>query len=207
MDSSSDKISVFLYWITPTAIEITSYIFLTFLTIFLCSQDFIDTILFAVGDFNPIRAGVGYIDLLLRQFVGDKIAGSLSLGLFWGLVGVIVNVIWWLWSSFSTELNNDLVFSRYVHPKNTDPKSQLKAFIERSVVRAVVAIVGLLYVNYVVSSGWPSISNRFAEILRDWELGAQWGALIITALAEILMFHMLVVLTRLVLLRKRSNDA
>lgn len=206
MDSNQTKLKLFFEWIRPTAAELTIYTVLVMLTIFLCSQDFIDNILFTSGDFNPIRSGIGVIDTLLQKYVGEKVAGSLSLAIFWGLVGVLVNVIWWLWSSFSTELNNDLVFSRYVHPRDTDPKAQLRDFIERTAVRTVAAVIGIIYLNYVLSKGWPSISNRFADITTNWSKQQQWGPLVLTILAELLMLHMTVVITRLVLLRKRVFD-
>ena len=206
MNGQISKAQLFLYWITPTAVQATSYVFLTLLTILVCSQDFIDKLLFASGDFNPIRAAIGGVDLLLTLVVGEKIAGSISLAVFWGLVGIIVNLIWWGWSSFSTELNNDIVFSKYVHPQDADPNSQLRDFIKRTVVRSVVAIIGILYLNFVLSRGWPSISNTFAETMNNWSKKPDMGAMVFTAVSEILMLHLLVVFTRLVLLRRRDTS-
>lgn len=206
MKSTENKAQLLFIWLMPTAIELTVYVMLSALTIFLCSQDLINTLLFATGDFNPIRAGVGSVDQLLTHVVGQRVAGSLSLAIFWGMVGLVVNLLWWVGSNFSTELNNDLVFSKYVHPKDTDPRSQLREFIERTVIRTSVAIVGIVYVNFALSQGFPRISARFAAITKDWSFRAQWKPLVFTILTEMFMLHVLVVLTRLVLLRKKVFD-
>ncbi len=206
MDEHKTKLRHFLDWVLPTPAEVTVYVMLTALTIFLCSQDFIDSILFATGDFNPLRYGISLVDYGLQRLVGERIAGSLSLAIFWGLVGLLVNLLWWVWSTFSTELNNDLVYSRYVHPKDTDPKAQLNDFIKRTVIRTSVAVIGIVYLNFVVSSGWPRVSNAFADIMRGWSGNADVLLLTLTALGEILMLHFMVIITRLVVLRKRVFD-
>jgi hypothetical protein len=74
------------------------------------------------------------------------------------------------------------------------------------VVRTTVAVIGLVYVNFVISRGWPAISNRFAAITSDWDISHPWAGIILTILSEMLMLHLLVVITRLVLLRKKVFD-
>lgn len=200
-------ISYIILWLVPTWTELAIYLFITFFTIFLCSQDFINGLLFASGDFNPIRAAVASIDSLLTHVVGEKIAGSLSLAIFWGIVGLAVNVLWWLGSNFSTELNNDLVFSKYVHPKGTDPRLQLREFIERTVIRTVVAIIAVVYTNFVISQTLPRLTARYADILKHWSFGAKWQSLLFAIIIEVLILHGFVVLTRVILLRKQVFGA
>lgn len=203
MNNSENNFKYVLLWLVPTGVEIAVYFFITFFTIVLCSQDIINNVLFATGDFNPIRAGIASIDSLLQHILGEKVAGSLSLGIFWGAVGLIVNLLWWLGSNFSTELNNDLVFSKYVHPRDTDPKSQLREFTERTLIRTAVAVVAILYTNFVLSQGLPRIATRFADILKDWSFSTQLWPMVLTIFFEILMLHAFVVLARMILLRKQ----
>ncbi len=206
MNTHQEDIKAVLRWLIPSSTQIAAYIFITFFTAILCSQDFINSFLFAQHDFNPIRGAISYLDLGLQKIVGEKIAGGLSLGIFWGAVGLLVNIFWWLGSSFSTELNNDLVFSKYVHPKDADPNAPLREFITRTVIRALAGIAGLLYLNFVISSGLPTIANRFADIFALWDWGLQWQNLVVTILLEMLMLHGIVVLTRVALLRRQAID-
>lgn len=203
MNDRKTNLQYMLLWLVPTGVEVAVYVFITFFTVILCSQDIINNLLFATGDFNPIRAGIASIDSLLQHFLGEKIAGSLSLGIFWGTVGLLVNLLWWLGSNFSTELNNDLVFSKYVHPKDADPKTQLREFIERTAIRTTVAVITLLYTNFFLSQGLPHIATRFADIIKNWDFGLQWWPMLVTIFTEILMLHVFVVLTRIILLRKQ----
>jgi hypothetical protein len=190
-------------WLAPTPAQVVIYFILAGLTLFLSSQQFIDDLLFATGDFNPIRAGIDLVDFGLRRLIGEQLAASLSLAVFWGLVGLIVNLLWWAGSNFSTELNNNLLYSRYVHPKDVSPRAQLEDFIKRTAVRTVAAISGLLYFNYVVSTGLPTAAERYASILHTWELSADWMALLGYVALQVTMLHFVVILTRLVLLRSR----
>lgn len=203
MNDSRNSFKYVLMWLVPTGVEVAVYLFITFFTIILCSQDIINNLLFASGDFNPIRAGIAGIDSLLQYFLGEKIAGSLSLAIFWGMVGLIVNLLWWLGSNFSTELNNDLVYSKYVHPQDTDPKSQLREFIEKTVIRTTVAVIALIYANFFVSQGLPGIATRYADIISSWDFATQIVPMLTTIFFELLMLHAFVVLARMILLRKQ----
>ncbi len=191
------------FWFLPTGIELSLYVFITGLTIVLSSLDQVKSALFVTGDLNPIRLGIESIDILLQNFVGERVAGSLSLAIFWGSVGLIVNLIWWLGSNFSTELSNDLVFSKYVHPKDTDPKSQLYAFIERTVLRTIIAIIGILFLNFFIQQGLPHTTTNYARVISEWNREKLFGLAIVTILLEILMLHFFVILARLILLKKQ----
>lgn len=203
MDGHLTKKQIIIQWLLPTAVQASVYVAIILLTIFLSSQDLIDQILFSTGDFNPIRYGIGTIDGLLRNFVGERVAASLSLAVFWGLIGLIVNIFWWIGSSFSTELNNDLVYSRYVHPQDIDPSSQLRELVKKTVIRTTVAFVGLGYFNYFLSSGMPGLTKRYTIVTQEWNISRQFYLLITTIALEFLMLHLFVVLVRLVLLRKK----
>ena len=206
MQSSNNDVMTVVRWFVPTVTQVAAYVFITFFTAVLSSQEVINQLLFSQEGFNPIRAAIGYIDVLLQNIVGERLAGGLSLGLFWGLVGLIVNLVWWIGSSFSTELSNDLVFSKYVHPKDADQQAPIKEFIIRSLIRAFAGIAGLLYFNYVLSNGLPRITQQYSDIFATWSSSQQWQSLIGTVVLECLMLHGVVVLTRVMLLRKPSSS-
>lgn len=203
MEPRATRFQQALLWLLPTGIEIAIYIFITGVTFVLSSIEMVRNALYFTEDFNPIRAAIASIDLLLQNFVGERIAGSLSLAIFWGAVGLVVNIIWWLGSNFSTELSNDLVFSKYVHPKDTDPTSQLKQFIERTFIRAGIAIVAILYLNFFIRIGLPSISSNYSDIISNWSEKKEIGLIIVTIFKQIIMLHIFVILARLITLRKQ----
>lgn len=205
MNEHKEDIKAVLGWLVPSGTQVAVYVFIVFFTAVLCSQETINELFFSQNDFNPIRGIIGYIDTALQKIAGEKVAGALSLGIFWGAIGLLVNFIWWVGSSFSTELSNDLVFSKYVHPRGADQKAPIREFVIRAAIRAIAGIAGILYLNFVISSGLPSIADRFAEIFNDWDLGLQWQSLLIAIFLELIMLHGIVVLTRVMLLRRPNN--
>ncbi|MDQ5885634.1 MAG: hypothetical protein QG628_31 [Patescibacteria group bacterium] len=206
MDTTLNRFKLLGLWLLPSGIELAFYIFITAVTFVASSMDVVRDLLFVTGDFNPIRSAIAFIDTLLQNFVGERIAGSLSLAIFWGIIGLIVNLIWWLGSNFSTELSNDLVFSKYVHPSNSDPKSHLREFFQRTIIRTTVAIIAIVYTNYFLSQGLPRISATFADVINNWSATKDYLSAIVAIIAEIVMLHMFIVLARLLLLRKQIFD-
>jgi hypothetical protein len=206
MDTTLNRFKLLGLWLLPSGIELAFYIFITAVTFVASSMDVVRDLLFVTGDFNPIRSAIAFIDTLLQNFVGERIAGSLSLAIFWGIIGLIVNLIWWLGSNFSTELSNDLVFSKYVHPSNSDPKSHLREFLQRTIIRTTVAIIAIVYTNYFLSQGLPRISATFADVINNWSATKDYLSAIVAIIAEIVMLHMFIVLARLLLLRKQIFD-
>lgn len=192
-----------LLWLTPSLMELAIYVFITLVTLFLSGQEYIKQSLFVSGDFNPIQAGISSIDLLLQNVVGEKVAGSLSLAIFWGLVGLGVNLIWWVGSNFSTELTNDLVFSKYVHPKDADPKTPLREFIEKTAFRTIAALIAIVYTNLYISDFLPRITTRMSYFIENWSTSKDWASLILAILSQIFLLHIFTILFRLVLLRKQ----
>jgi hypothetical protein len=192
-----------LLWLTPSLLELAIYFFIALFTFLISSQDIIKQNFFISGDFNPIQSAINSIDLLLRQFVGEKVAGSLSLAIFWGLVGLGVNAIWWVGSNFSSELTNDLVFSKYVHPKDADPKSPLREFIEKTAFRTVAVLITIFYTNLYLSDLLPRITARMSYFIEDWSNHKHWGSLLLAIFSQMFLLHIFTILIRLVLLKKQ----
>ena len=203
MDTPLEKIKQIVKWLMPNGIEILFYIFITGATIILSGVDRLKDLLFVSGDFNPIRLAISGIDSALQQLVGQKVAASLSLAIFWGLVGVLVNILWWLGSNVTSEINNDLAFSKYIHPSGVDPQSQLRDFLKKAALRTFVAVIGLLYFNYFVSTGLPHVNSQYREVIGNWSTNKDIQTMATAIITELLLLHIFVVLSRIMLLRKR----
>ncbi len=187
----------------PTGVEMSVYLFLCFITAIVSNLSFVKNFLYVADGFNPFSSAVGSIDQLLTQVVGEKIAGSLSLAIFWGLVGIVINILWVVVANFSTELNNDLVYSSYVHPKNSDPKGPLYEFIIKTSLRVGVTIIFLFFLNFAIRTALPSISGLYAHAIQDWPKEKHYVGIASAIIFEVLTFHTFVVLTRLITLRKQ----
>jgi hypothetical protein len=203
MNTSRENIKQAIFWLMPNGIEILIYLFITGATLILSGVDRLKDLLFVSGDFNPIRLGISGIDLLLTRLVGEKLAGTLSLAIFWALVGVVVNLIWWAGSNVTSEINEDLEFSKYVHPSGVDPQSQIQDFVKKIALRTAVAVIGLLYFNYFISTGLPNINQSYSKVINNWSTNKDIKTLLIAIATEILLLHVFVVLTRVMLLRRR----
>jgi hypothetical protein len=203
MNTSRENIKQAIFWLMPNGIEILIYLFITGATLILSGVDRLKDLLFVSGDFNPIRLGISGIDILLTSLVGEKLAGTLSLAIFWALVGVVVNLIWWAGSNVTTEINEDLEFSKYVHPSGVDPQSQIHDFSKKIALRTAVAVIGLLYFNYFISTGLPHVNQSYSKVINNWSNNKDIKTLLISIATEILLLHVFVVLTRVMLLRKR----
>lgn len=192
-----------LLWLSPNLMELAIYFFIALFTLFISGQDFIKQNFVISGDFNPIQSGVNSVDYLLQRIVGEKVAGSLSLAVFWGLVGLAVNVIWWVGSNFSSELTNDLVFSKYVHPKDADPKSPLRDFLEKTAFRTGAAVLLIVYTNIYITDFLPRITTRFGFFIEDWANNQRWGSFFLAFFSQMFLLHIFTILVRLVLLKKQ----
>jgi len=203
MENSRDKIQQAFLWLLPNGIEVLFYIFITGATMILSGVNRLKDLLNFSEDFNPIRLAVSGIDSALTKIVGEKVAASLSLAVFWALIGILVNLLWWIGSNVTTEINNDLAFSKYVHPTGVDPQSQLRDFLKKAALRTTVAVIGLLYFNYFISTALPHINSNFNRVFTNWSNEKDIKTLIVTILTELLLLHIFVVLSRIMLLRKR----
>ena len=203
MENSRDKIQQAFLWLLPNGIEVLFYIFITGATMILSGVNRLKDLLNFSEDFNPIRLAVSGIDSARTSIVGEKVAASLSLAVFWALIGILVNLLWWIGSNVTTEINNDLAFSKYVHPTGVDPQSQLRDFLKKAALRTTVAVIGLLYFNYFISTALPHVNSNFNKVFTNWSNEKDIKTLIVTILTELLLLHIFVVLSRIMLLRKR----
>lgn len=203
METQKNRIFQALLWFLPTWLELALYVFISGATVVISNLVSLKQFFYVGDDFNPISSAIDSINLLVAQVVGERIAGSLSLAIFWGLVGVGINIIWVVVANFSTELNNDLVFSNYVHPKTADPKEPLRDFTRRFIFRFGVTLVFLFYCNFVFQAVAPSITTKYAYLIKHWSEQAQYGSLALAILSQIFVLHGFVVLTRLLLLKKQ----
>lgn len=187
----------------PTVIEIAVYAFLALFTLAVSNIEAINNFLLIPADFSFKTAILGSLEDLLAQLVGERAAATLITGLFWGLIGMLVYLFLWLFSNFSTEFSNDLAMSKFMHPKGVDRFSALKGLVFRLIFQICIGILFVVYLNMLITVFLPLWSTRYNNGVDAWPDLAAIGGLILTLLSEVLAFHILTVLLRLLLLRKR----
>ena len=203
MNINKDRIIKACLWLLPTTIEFSLYIFVCLLTAIVSNIAVIKKFLYFTDDFHPISAAVGSIDQLLTQLIGERLAGSMSLAIFWGLVGVGINIIWVVAVNFSTELNNDLVYSTYVHPRHTNPRSPLYQFITRSIFRFGVIFTLIFFLNYAVQVVLPVVTTHYSIAITSWTNNIYYASVLLSIIFEMATLHVIVILFRLLTLRKQ----
>lgn len=203
MSITAQQIKLAVLWVLPTPLEIFIYVFITAVAFALSNVSFIRDVLFAPSDFNLQTAVLGSINDLLQRLVGERIAASLSLAFFWGLVGMLVYVVLWLGQNFSTEFSNDLAMTKYVHPRGADPASPLRNFISLTMFRIVIFIIFVFYINLCIRVLVPLWLTQFRDVIQNWPKSEYFLDAAMAAAGQIVMLHGTVVFARLLFLRKR----
>lgn len=203
MAFNSKQTKLAILWIMPTALEVFVYAFISAITFAISNLAFFRQSLFLPTQFNLYHDVINSISQLIERAVGERIAGSLSLGIFWGLVGMIVYVVIWLIQNFSTELSNDLAMTKYVYPRGADPESSLRNFISLTVFRLIIFVLFVFYINLVVRVLFLHWLNVYQNLLHHWLQSGYLFRALVALLTQMIILHGFVVFTRLLFLRKR----
>ncbi len=200
---SQSKAALLLQWLLPTTIEVAIYILITLITVVVFNTDFIRDFLLVPENFSLQTALLGSVEKWLAKLVGENIAATLITGIFWAIVGIAVYFALRVFGNFSQVLGNDLMVTRYMHPRGDDTYSPLKALFLRIVFHVIFAIVFVLYINFFINRLLSYFSDNLAGIPFNWSDASNLLSLGKIILVEIAALHIFVVLTRLLLLRKR----
>ncbi len=192
-----------LLWLVPTVAEFAFYILITLLTVVIINTDFIRHYLLIPANFSLQTALLGSIEKSLARLVGDQMSATIITTAFWALIGIIVYVILKLFGNFSSELGNDLVITRYMHPRGADTYSPLKSFVLRILFHVFMAVLFVLYINFFIGQMVPFFSTTLATLPSRWSDSSYLFTLGKVALIELVALHVFVILSRLLVLRKR----
>lgn len=196
------KIKQILSWLAPTGAEVFIYLFIAVASLVLSNADFFKELLLVPRDFSPLESGGNWLNTLVENWLGERAAG-VSTAIFWGVIGAVVYLLFWLATNFKTELGNDLAITHWAHPANTDAKSPLKIFIETMVVRLLAVYLLLIYISYLLNRAWPSWAENYSAAWDNWPQWKYIWSAILTVVAQMVVLHGFVVLSRLIFLKKR----
>lgn len=203
--TSSQKNSAIhaLIWLLPTPVEAFVYVLIALVTLAVSNIDVIKQFFFISSSTGLKEAILGSLESLLTGFLGAKTAATLVTGIFWGIVGMIVYVLLWLLGNFSTELSNDLAITRFMHPKGTDTYEPLKRLVLKLVFHVFVIILIIVYSNLLITVLLPIWATEYAELIDHWPQSDYIWVAAGAFAAHFFALHLIVILFRLLVLRKR----
>jgi hypothetical protein len=138
------------------------------LTLAVSNAGFLRSFVFLPESFQLKSAILDSLNNLVTRLVGDQIARSAIVAIFWALVGLVVYLLIWLVLNFSGELGNDLAITKYVHPRNVDTHSPLRDFVSRVSFQFVTLCVFIFYINLVIGTLLPYFGGLFRTAINDW---------------------------------------
>lgn len=196
-----------LLWLLPTPVETILYVLVAGITVAFGNIETLRAFFYISDQIGFRTAILGSLDNLLAQVLGEQAAFTLVTAAFWGVIGMSVYVLIWLLGNFSTELSNDLIIRKFMHPRGADTYEPLKWLILKLVFHIFVILLMVFYLHLFVTVLLPGWMNQYAELVRYWPSSEHIYGFLKTFLSQMLGLHVIVVLCRLLLLRKRVFDS
>jgi hypothetical protein len=143
------------------------------------------------------------INDLIQRFVGDHVARSAVVAIFWALVGLAVYLLIWALINYSDEFGSDLAATGYVHPKNVNTTAPLIYFITRIAFQIFSLLLLVFYINFLIGVLIPRLGVFYQTSTKLWPSTNSLENGLIGIIGEFAIIHVIVVLIRFLLLRKR----
>jgi hypothetical protein len=197
MPGNKTKLQNYLSLFIPSALGMVFYVFLAGLTIVLNQFNFIKHFLELPQSLQVSRAVAGWADKVLTTTIGESRTEALVVGLFWALVGLVVYMFLRGLARFIIELDDDISVRRYVWPKGADRYRPLRILAEQAVFR-LSALIALAIVIF-----GPLAAVLSGPVFIDFIGDNQVLQYVIWFLTGVLLWHIIVILLRLLALRAR----
>lgn len=198
----SPKLRAYLHVFWPTTFGVIVYSFLSLSVIVLHQFVVLRQVLAVPSQLHLGTLVVSTVSRWLDAVLGAGRTDTLVVGVFWGAVGLAVYVFLHGLAKVLREVGEDLEERTYIWPKNSDRNRPLENLARRLLFRLAVAGVMVVYVTH-----WLGNALRGPVLLdtglAPWLTAHIWVEYAVWFVAEVLLWHGLVVLTRLLLLRER----
>ncbi len=192
-----------LVWLLPTGVEAATYFFFALVTVFAANAKIISQYLYAPPDLNIWREAMRILDDFLARALGLELAAHVVVGVFWGMIGVLVYFLYLAGRSFSAEIGNSLAETSYIRPAGTDKRAPVKEFLFRLVLRAVVLGALFYFGNLFITVLLPYWVEVYQEPFNHESAPSRLIQPTAAFIGQILAMHAFVVLFRLLFMRKR----
>jgi len=204
MNSSYQQIkkslTIFLTLLSPSIIGLTIYSVIFFIT-FAVEQNEQFNLALQTFSLNNFKGTFVYgLVNSITKLLNTQIANTIAIYTFWIVIGMAVYFIGSsLYRNFH-ELTQDISIRHYLWPQGTDKNRPVLIFFEKTVFRIGVFIAIIIYLYKVLPSLFVFIRAHDLK----FEFTGQYGITLLKVfLAEFIVFHVAVILLRLLTLRKR----
>ncbi len=201
--TKQNKFYSILAWLLPSGGETIFYIAFCGITLVSSNATFLRSFIYLPNGFQLQSAVLNSANSIVENFVGDRIAQSAVVAIFWAVVGLGVYVLIWLGLNFSSELGNDLAVTKFVHPNNVDTRSPLRDLISRSIFQFFTLCILIFYINLIVSVLLPYIGGLLRIAVQEWPKISGIKSGIIGIVSEFIILHFFTIILRIFTLRKR----
>ncbi len=203
MKQQNSKFYTLISWLQPSAIELVVISTLSVLTLALSNVVFFQDLVFLPKDFSLKAATLDSLNNFIVKLVGDSIARSVVVAVFWASIGLLVYIMIWLLLNFSNELGNDLAVTRYMHPRNVDTNSPWRSYLSRVSFQITALVVFIFYLNVSFGALIPYCGGLFKSALMQWPSLVALKYAVIGLASELVVLHVMILLIRTLMLRKR----
>jgi hypothetical protein len=197
MTNKQAKLGALLSILSPSPLSAVCSVTLAIATIVLNQFESIRQFLRLPDVAVLLRAVAVWLDTILTTVLGEARTNVVVVGAFWAIVGLGVYVFLRGLARFISELDDDIVVRRYVWPKGADRTRPLRIMFERTAFR-LIALAALALVVF-----GPLAATLRGPVLARLTGGTMVVEFIVWFLASLLLWHLVVVLLRLVALRLR----
>lgn len=203
MKNQNSKLMPILSWLLPSGVELAISSALCALTITVSNASFFRDLVYLPKTFELKSAVLDSFNNLLVRLVGDSIARSAVVAIFWAVVGLIVYIFIWLSINVSSEIGNDLATTKYMHPRNVDTHSPLRNFLSRISFQFGALFVFVAYANLAIGVLLPYSGGLLRATMREWPSTQAIEYAVLGIVGELVVLHVFVILIRALVLRKR----
>jgi len=172
-----------------------------FILIILLSQNSGAKKLIENVNFNQFR------DTFLGRYINEvdkylnyPLANTITIYAFWTIIAILVYYTGYRLYKSEHELNRNIKVMGYVRPKGTSKNKSLREYLERLLIRIFAVVFLYLYLKTIL----PNFSNLIKNNNLNFSLSLNFLIILLKLLVfEFLVFHITVILIRLILLKRR----
>ncbi len=198
--SNKNRLLQILYFFSPSAVGITTYLVIYFIFFLLDQNSSINKVIhnISLNDIKTTFVG-GYINDV-SKFLSSDLANSLTIYTFWIIIATLIFFIGSSIFSNIHELNRDMRLRYYLFPQGTDKDKPFKMFLKKFLFRLGILILLIIYVYKII----PLLIDIFKTSNLVFKLDNNFFiSLISTLFLEIIILHFGIILLRLFLLKRR----
>ncbi|HSW36816.1 MAG TPA: hypothetical protein VLG37_00400 [Candidatus Saccharimonadales bacterium] len=187
--------------LAPTWGGLISYLVLVILTVVSYQWQALHPYLAPIGSWHLASRFTNFLTGFMTNFFGER-AGSIVLGIFWGVVGLFVYIMVLGVAILIRDVDEALEEREFVWPKGSDPNKPLEDFLARGFFQIAVAVLLVAYVAHIAPFIQDFLTVKYPAGQSLLNLAAIKSLLEFT-LVEMLALHIGTILLRLTILRRR----